>query len=68
MVRWRWGLDLNGLGILGEMAQLGEIAIGKLPPEADRRRAWSLNFLGRQGKECFAPIDFKGVGKGCQVS
>ena len=51
-----------------KMAQLSEITVGNLPPEADHRRAWGLDFLGRQGKECLAPIDFKGVCEGCQVS
>ena len=47
IVRRRRGLNLNDLGIFGEMAQLGELAIGKLSPEADRRGAVSINLLSR---------------------
>ena len=55
------GLDLEGPGILGNVAQSGEIALRELLPVAHARPVPGRDLVRREGEERLAPIALEGM-------
>ena len=58
------GLDLEGLGILGNVAQTSEIALRELLPVAHTRPVLGRDLVRREGEERLAPIALEGALQG----